>query len=153
MPPKHPLIVYNSVCSSALNVSKETTQTTQTRTICTAGSSDERPHGAPLCDPNHSVLKGVGWTHGHIRRVHVLPVWVCPYVDMHAHFLKLHGAFSGITLAGNTCFQLTGQGGANRAQQLHKGNKKERRLLWRCQWGSFWGQKCRSLAVFYSSKS
>lgn len=95
MPPhlfgKYPLIVYNYVCSSALSVSKETTNTTKTRTTRTAGASDERPHG-PLGDPNHSVLKGAGWTHGHIRHVHVPRVCVCPYVDMHAHFLKSHGA-------------------------------------------------------------
>lgn len=65
-----------------------------------------------------------------------LSVSICWYART---FPKLHGAFSGITLAGNICFKLTGRGWANRAQQLYKGNKKETRVLSPCQWGSLRG--------------
>lgn len=45
-------------------------------------------------------------------------------------FPKLHGAFSGITLAGNTCFKLTGRGWANRAQTaVHRKQKRNKGVV------------------------
>lgn len=75
-----------------------------------------------------------------------LSVSICWYART---FPKLHRTFSGIALAGNTCFKLTGRGRANTAQQLHKGNKIEKSVLSPCQWGSLRGWRGRSLDVFF----
>lgn len=75
-----------------------------------------------------------------------LSVFICWYART---FPKLHRTYSGIALAGNTCFKLTGRGWANTAQQLHKGSKIEKSVLSPCQWGSLRGWQGRSLDVFF----
>lgn len=75
-----------------------------------------------------------------------LSVSICWYART---FPKLHRTFSGIALAGNTCFKLTGRGWANTAQQLHKGNKIEKSVLSPCQWGSLRGWRGRSVCFFF----
>lgn len=67
------------------------------------------------------------------------------------HISEIAWDLLGIALAGNTCFKLTGRGRANRAQQPHKGSKKETRVLSLRHWGSLRGDGGHWMFVFYLS--